>query len=658
MVRSAYSLINLLTRRALCFALLLLWLAVLPEFAEARNNLLLVFDEDKDWPGLALINQGLQAVFKTEFKADVEFYTESLNLSQFKDHNYQEILSEHFRRKYADKHLDLIIAIMEPSLHFLLRNRDTLFPGVPIVFCGVESSDLVFDMLRANVTGVLVKRTFAPTLEIALRLQPDTRTVFVVGGTSRFDQQLHAIAQRELATFQNRVSVNFLTALSMDDLLKTVSHLPEHSVVLYLTMLADGAGHAFIPHEALSVIAGRANAPVYVSVDQYVGFGAVGGHVYSVATHGRQAAEIGVRILHGEAASSIPVIQSDAYSNMFDWRQLQRWKLDEQRLPAASQIGFKTPSLWEAYKWYITTGVIVLLLQSGLIVGLLVSRAQRRREHKAALESEKRRRDAEEEVQRQRDDLAHALRLTTLGELSASFAHEIGQPLAAILTNAEAARRFLRADEAKEEIDDALIDIGESAKRATQIITRLRALFRKEHAERGPVAINSVIREVLTLLRTDLAKKDILVRFTPNERIPTLPGDSVQLRQVFLNLLINAEDAIVCAGPGPREIHIESSQLETGCVAIAVHDTGIGAKESELESIFNRFVTSKAQGLGMGLAISRSIVEAHGGRIWATRNEDRGLTLHIELPVAPDARLGGETKPGKHSDPTEQHRHS
>lgn len=196
-----YSLINLLTGRGLCFALLLLRLAVLPEFAEARNNLLLVFDEDKDWPGLALINQGLQAVFKTEFKADVEFYTESLNLSQFNDDKYEKILSEHFRRKYADKQLDLIIAIMEPSLDFLLRNRDTLFPGVPIVFCGVEPSDLDLDMVRANVTGVLVKRTFVPTLEIALRLQPATRNVFVVGGTSRFDRQLQTIAQQELAAF-------------------------------------------------------------------------------------------------------------------------------------------------------------------------------------------------------------------------------------------------------------------------------------------------------------------------------------------------------------------------------------------------------------------------------------------------------------------------
>src|SRR5262245_51210885 len=138
----------------------------------------------------------------------------------------------------------------------------------------------------------------------------------------------------------------------MDDLLKTLSRLPERSVVLYLTLFADGAGRSFIPHEALSLITGAANAPVYASVDQYMGLGVVGGHVYSVSTHGRRAAEMGLGILGGETASSIPIVESADYKNMFDWRQLQRWGIDERRLPSGSLVSFRTPSVWDLYKRY------------------------------------------------------------------------------------------------------------------------------------------------------------------------------------------------------------------------------------------------------------------------------------------------------------------
>jgi len=612
----------------------LLTVAALSTAAEAHKSVLLVFDEDKDLPGLALINASVQEVFKTALRGDVQFYSESLALSQFRDQGYDDALLDHYRRKYAGKHLDLVVAVMEPSLHFLLRHRGSLFPGLPIVFCGIDSSDIE-GTLPKDVTGVLIKRTFAPTLDIALRAQPDTRNVFVVSGTTRFDQRLLAIARRDFEPFRDRAVISYLAGQPMDDLLRTLSQLPPRSVILYLTLFADGAGHAFSPHEALSRIAGVANAPVYVSLDQYVGLGAVGGHAYSIAAHGRHAAEIGLRILRGESASSIPAVEEDDYENMFDWRQLKRWGIEEARLPADSVLSFRTPSVWDLYKWYITAGVMLFILQTTLVVGLLVSRAERRRADSAARDSEARRRRAEEEVQRQRDELAHALRVTTLGELTASFAHEIGQPLTAILANAQAARRMLAADPAnKTELDETLVDISLDSNRAVEIIRRLRALFRKERAERAAVNVNALIDDVLALLGTETRAKDIAVRVESGENLPPVLGDPVQLRQVILNLLVNATEAIVADG-GPREIRIETRRPEAGRVAIDLRDSGAGARESELERIFEHFVSSKPNGLGMGLAISRSIVEAHGGRIWATRNHDRGLTLHLELPAAP-----------------------
>ena len=374
--------------QAIAVAVLLVLAAALSGAAHARRNVLLVFDEDKDLPGLAVINRSLRQVLRSELKDEVEFYSESLHASQFRDPGYHGVLRDHFRNKYRDKRLDLIIAVMEPSLDFMVQNGEAVFAGVPIVFCGADPSDVGRRTLRPNITGVLVERNFAPTLQIALDLQPQTRNVFVVGGTSRFDRQIQAIAKRDLQPFETRLAITWLTALPMGELLQKVSTLPANSVIYYLTVFADGAGSAFGPHDALSRIAAVANAPIYASVDQYIGLGAVGGSVYSVATHGEQAARIAVRILRGEAPAAIPVSALAAAANVFDWRQLQRWGLDEARLPPGSAVQFRAPTIWEAYRGTIVLGVTLFLLQTALVVALLINRVRRRRAESDRAESD------------------------------------------------------------------------------------------------------------------------------------------------------------------------------------------------------------------------------------------------------------------------------
>ncbi len=244
-----------------------------------------------------------------------------------------------------------------------------------------------------------------------------------------------------------------------------------------------------------------------------------------------------------------------------------------------------------------------------------------------------RRRHAEEESRRHLEELAHALRVTTLGELGASLAHEINQPLAAIVTNAQATSRLLARGLAGETVvTEALADIAADAKRASEIIRRLRALSRKEHNPQSGLNLNALIDDVLNLLRHDFARKEIAVIRAFEPALPPLPGDPIQLQQVILNLLVNAGEAIVAAREGPREITIATAHRESGTVKVAIRDTGIGATEIDLARMFGRFVSTKPGGLGMGLSISQSIVQAHDGRLWATRNDDRGLTLHLELP--------------------------
>jgi len=244
-----------------------------------------------------------------------------------------------------------------------------------------------------------------------------------------------------------------------------------------------------------------------------------------------------------------------------------------------------------------------------------------------------RRRRAEDAARRQAEELAHALRVSTLGELAGSLAHEINQPLQAIVTNAQATLRLLAIEQNKrDDFRDTLTDIAEDAKRASQVIRRLRALFRKEHVDRRPVDINELIGEVVKFLDNDLRRKGIDVGLSLEHELAVVFADGIQVQQVLLNLLMNARDAIAAVEGGERKITIVTARRGPDLVDLSISDTGIGANETELERMFERFVSSKPEGLGMGLAISRSIVQGHGGRIWATQNPDRGLTVHVELP--------------------------
>ena len=220
-----------------------------------------------------------------------------------------------------------------------------------------------------------------------------------------------------------------------------------------------------------------------------------------------------------------------------------------------------------------------------------------------------------------------------LGELSGSLAHELNQPLTAILSNAQAAQRFLAQDPPRvEKLAEILADIVKSDHRAGAVIQRLRSLLRKEDSQRHRLDINEVVEDSMRLMRSDLLSRHVVASTELAKALPSVSGDRNQLQQVLLNFVINACDAMDGV-QADRRLLVRTQPAAQGNVEVSVIDRGAGIPEGDIERIFEPFMTTKATGMGLGLAICRSIVEAHGGRLWATNNPGGGATLHCELPA-------------------------
>jgi PAS domain S-box-containing protein len=245
------------------------------------------------------------------------------------------------------------------------------------------------------------------------------------------------------------------------------------------------------------------------------------------------------------------------------------------------------------------------------------------------------RKQSELEIGQQRNELAHLSRVNMLGELAGSLAHELNQPLTAILSNAQAAQRFLAHDQADlNEVRNILTDIVSEDKRAGEVIHRLRLLLKKGEIQNLPLDVNEVVQEVLKLVRSDLVNQGFSAQTELAPDLPVVHGDRVQLQQVLINLVLNACDAMAGGPAGRRKLHIRTALAEGEGVCVSVADRGIGLAPDKLETIFEPFFTTKAHGMGLGLSVCRSIITAHGGKLWATNNPERGATFHFTLPVS------------------------
>lgn len=944
--------------------------ADLPE----RKTVVLLYPDPRLLPESIAVEQGIRSTLEPAVASGIDFYTEYLDLGSLSEDRGERLMTRFLRQKYQGRKVDLVIPVAFPALHFFLQHRAELFPGVPAIFCAANLDAVRRLDLGPDITGVRLRSEWGATLEAALKVDPGIRQVLVITGTSEIDRDLEAAAAEDLGPYRKQVALTYLTGLPMAQMLDAVARLPKDSIVLFVSVLRDGAGRLFTNPEAVSLIARASNVPVYSWSETHLGHGIVGGRLASFEAQGTRAAELGLRILRGEQPKNVPMVDGAGAAYIFDVRQLRRWGIGENRLPQGSIVRYQDPSLWVLYRGHVVGGVLILGVMS-LMWGLLLQRAGRRRvelslderlrfesllselsaglihvslndlddeigrglrrvgeflkvdranlheyvaegavvriswavegveplsrvtepdqfpwateqlrgghivrfsrldelPEQAAIDRqsyqrsgtqsdlslplgagdpllgvlsfdavrtertwpdallprlrllsevfagalERRRtelalnerlrfeallselsavfsglpaleiddeitrglrrivdflevdraslvkfsedglsaqtthswtadgvaqapsaialdqipwtaarlqggtvvrfsrleelpgedtamdrrtylalgiksrvevplmvgdtvvgalalstlaaertwrdelvqrlrlfgemfanslarKQSELEAQGLRNDLAHAGRVATIGELTASLAHELNQPLTAILSNAQAGQRVLEtAPVDLEELGEILGDIVEDDKRAGEVIRRLRSLLTKSDPQMGALDLNEALGEVARLVSGDAVVRGVSIRLELADGLPPVRGDRVQLQQVVLNLVLNGMDAMRASGARDRVLVLRTARADAKTVRVEVRDSGAGINEGDMGKIFQAFYTTKPDGMGIGLAITRSIVDAHGGRLDAHNNLDGGATFSFTLPIGHDGGHDG-----------------
>jgi PAS domain S-box-containing protein len=709
----------------------------------ALRTVLTVHWSTEEFPSTPVLDAAIRQGLHADATMRVDYFAEYLESDRFPAEEASASLRDYIKRKFNGRRIDVVLAVADPALEFVQRYRAELFPDAPIVASVVRMPAPEIRAAGAGITGVVGGVAADKTLELALRLHPTTKRVFVVAHAPTV--KLTDTVRPGLEAFAGRVDLTYLEEPSVDRLLNEIKAIPPDSLVLFVRHSQEHPGDVLYPGDVARRVSEASPVPVYGQSESSLGSGIVGGVIKSRERIGRRLGEIARQILAGERAQAIPVRPVPA-TPAVDWRQVTRWHIDPSAIPSGTDVWFRELTPWEQYRSYIVSAAAVLAVQSALIGGLLIHRRRRRRAEAALRESEAHfrvmadtapvliwrsgtdgrldfcnlpwlrftgrtladelrvgwtasvhpddrsasdrayraafdarapfqveyrfrrsdgeyrwmlntgvprhdangvfagfigscldlsdRRQAELDLDQARAELNRVSRLTALGEFAAAIGHEARQPLQAIILNAQSCLFRLEASPPDLiEVRAGLRDVMDSACRAGEVIQRNRELFRNQSVQTAALNINDVIADAIALARPRLTERHITLATALGDDVPAVSGDRIELQQVILNLLANAIDAMDGVEPRSRRLNLASSRVGDG-VKVTIADTGVGLRDVDVERMFSLSYTTKANGTGVGLSISRSIIEAHGGRVWAEPASCDGATFCFTVPRA------------------------
>ncbi len=556
--------------------------------AQVAKNVLIIHDGNANYPANIIYSAALHKVFASETKYQVfEDYVDQLRLDTSEDH-----LATLLAKKYAGKKMDLVVTEGRFALTFFLHRGATLWPGAAEVFDFVRNRELPA-RLPPNMTGIAFRMDFAPTVDLALRLMPETRRVFYVGETRPDVESWRGFAEPDFARFAGRVEFTYLDHLSLSDLLKRVGELPAHSIILYAGLYQDASGQTFAPARICPLIASASNVPVYGVASTYLDCGIVGGAVVDLDGLADQSVKLALQVLERGTATGLPVEQTPAPKAIVDWRQLQRWGIPTSSLPAGTVIQFRTPSLWERYHRQIVAVLLAMAILLGVIAALLVERRKRKNADSTVQELSGRLISAGEEERRRiarelHDDVLQRLSLVAL-DLTAL---ERGLPIS------EWATRHAT---------------HEQVQQLTEIITAVRQLSHQLHSSK------------LELLGLSVALRDLCEHVSTQHGLAVelaVDGDRLRLsRDKALAFYRVAQEALSNAirHSGASRVEVKVTQVDAK-LKMTVRDNGAGFD-----------LASPATGLG--LATMRERLRLLGGHLLVRSRPGVGTEVTAEAEV-------------------------
>jgi signal transduction histidine kinase len=626
--------------RAIRFLMLVLFCASAVSVAENREpyRVLVLNSYRNSLPVNADWYNGLVRGFTTVPDAEVWLDTETLDLARVRDAGYLSNLGHIFHHKYGDPKPQLIISTDTPALRFLLEYGEKLFPGVSILFLDADSEFVASQKLPPNFTGITAFLDIAGTLELALRVHPATQRVAVIVGVGPIGERFERRARQVLQPYQDRLEFLWLKGIPLDELTAAVHQLPQDSVVLYLVQLQDRNGKSYVPANMLKILSQEANAPMYGLWDTLLGYGVVGGRMVTIEKDGFLAGQMALRILAGERPATIPIVAGRVTPPLFDGREIARWHIDEARLPAGSQLFHRQPVFWEEYRTWILGAGLLIGVQGLWILALLMNRSRLRHTQTSLKEENTLRRAAEAASQKQRRKLEKFSKERSLGLMVTAIAHEINQPLIAVQNYVQAAKQRISSNlDQPAKLTELLEKAGEQTGRAGDIIQRIRNLVTSDTPDLHPVPLQPIIELAVQVMTQEIESRGCVVKVRLPDDLPPILADELQIQLVLVNLLRNAVRSVKTReNLEDRVINIQARRISDREVQVEVLDRGPGIPEERATDLFEPLSSDKAGGMGMGLAICRLIIEAHGGHIGYEPNPSGGAILRFTLRVAKD----------------------
>jgi signal transduction histidine kinase len=595
--------------------------------ADEPKRVLLIHSFGSAAPPFTVESTAFETELVGKMGGPVDLDEVSLDMARYPDRDMQEAIVDYLQKRRAKWQPDLVVPIGSPAAIFVATYRDRLFPETPILYASADRRLLPQGALDRNAAYVGQIYEIPGFVEDMLQIAPATKNIVVIVGATPLERLWQDVFQKAAEPFAGRIKFTYLNDLSFKQMQELVSTLPPDSYIFFLLLLRDAGGVTINADEALQRLHAVARAPINGIFDHQLGLGIVGGRLYQSERVGKSAAQIAIRILRGEPPSSLPPTMIERLPPRYDRRELQRWKIDEKLLPPGSTVLFRAPTVWDRYRTWIIAGLSVCILQAVLITGLLANLVKRHRAERSL-------KQAEEEAHRHREQINRLSRVSLLGEMTASLAHELNQPLSGIVSNASAGMRLIdRGKEDPATLREILVDVEADGRRAHDIIHNVRNTIKKGYPTLRRINLNELIANVAHVVRPDAVAYSCEIEISLAEDLPLIEVDPIQIQQVLVNLVSNALDAMRQTRPDRRKVEISTAGNGENEVRLSVRDHGTGIRYEVHERLFDQFFTTKEQGLGMGLAIVRSIVESHGGKIQAENVADGGARFYFTLPV-------------------------